>query len=232
MWVVDDDLRARITDTAQLEAIAEFLDRATCFAREQSQLLRAQSRSGRTHAPIRSTGVTDDDAQDYGDCFTADSGYVSFDGTRAIGRAPMVDAHDRLLSGSSLVGQVESIRYLGTDVAVVHATGSVGLELAECAEVGVMLSARPGRVQAVAAAGSSSSQVLFEAWTQHEVVQSPLGLNRGVAVGRERPGFDDSVDDEVATGGVADCGASANLDDDLVLWCASGRKGRMPPRTM
>jgi DNA-binding MarR family transcriptional regulator len=37
-------------DTAQLEAIAEFLDRATRFARERSQLVRAQARSGRTHA--------------------------------------------------------------------------------------------------------------------------------------------------------------------------------------
>lgn len=37
-------------DTAQLEAIAEFLDRATCFARERSQLMRAQARSGRTRA--------------------------------------------------------------------------------------------------------------------------------------------------------------------------------------
>lgn len=72
---------------------------------------------------------TDGDAQAYGDCFTADSDYVSFDGTRAAGRAPMVEAHDRLfrgvLTGSSLVGQVESIRYLGADVALVHATGSV-----------------------------------------------------------------------------------------------------------
>ena len=72
---------------------------------------------------------TDGDAQAYGACFTADSDYVSFDGARAIGRAPMVDAHDRLfrgvLTGSSLVGQIESIGYLSGDVALVHATGSV-----------------------------------------------------------------------------------------------------------
>lgn len=72
---------------------------------------------------------TDGDAQAYGACFTADSDYVSFDGTRAAGREPMVQAHDRLfrgvLTGSSLVGEIESIRYLGGDVALVHATGSV-----------------------------------------------------------------------------------------------------------
>lgn len=72
---------------------------------------------------------TDGDAHAYGDCFTADSDYVSFDGTRAAGREPMVEAHDRLfrgvLTGSALVGQIESIRYLDADVALVHATGSV-----------------------------------------------------------------------------------------------------------
>lgn len=72
---------------------------------------------------------TDGDAQAYGDCFTTDSDYVSFDGTRAVGREPMVEAHDRLfrgvLTGSSLVGEIESIRYLAADVALVHATGSV-----------------------------------------------------------------------------------------------------------
>jgi uncharacterized protein (TIGR02246 family) len=72
---------------------------------------------------------TDGDAQAYGACFTLDSDYVSFDGTRAAGREPMVQAHDRLfrgvLTGSSLVGEIESIRYLGDEVALVHATGSV-----------------------------------------------------------------------------------------------------------
>lgn len=69
------------------------------------------------------------DAQAYGDCFTEDSDYVSYDGTHARGRSSMVGNHDRLfagvLAGSALVGHVESIRYLRPDVAVLHATGSV-----------------------------------------------------------------------------------------------------------
>jgi uncharacterized protein (TIGR02246 family) len=69
------------------------------------------------------------DAQGYGACFTEDSDYVSFDGTRAEGRQPMVDSHDKLfrgvLAGSALVGEIESIRYVSDDVAVVHANGSV-----------------------------------------------------------------------------------------------------------
>ncbi len=72
---------------------------------------------------------TGNDAVAYADCFTEDSDYVSYDGTRAIGRAPMQEAHDRLfrgvLAGSALVGGVESIRYVSPDVAVVHGTASV-----------------------------------------------------------------------------------------------------------
>ncbi|WP_116047830.1 SgcJ/EcaC family oxidoreductase [Amycolatopsis palatopharyngis] len=72
---------------------------------------------------------TDGDAQAYGACFTADADYVSFDGAWARGRDPMVESHDRLfrgvLTGSTLVGEIESIRFVGPDVALLHATGSV-----------------------------------------------------------------------------------------------------------
>jgi uncharacterized protein (TIGR02246 family) len=69
------------------------------------------------------------DAHAYGACFTEDSDYVSYDGTHAKGRSAIVDNHDRLFRGvlthSALVGEVESIRYLTPDLAVLHATGSV-----------------------------------------------------------------------------------------------------------
>ena len=69
------------------------------------------------------------DAAAYGDCFTEDSDYVSYDGTQARGRRAMVDNHQRLftgvLSGSALVGRVESVRHLRPGIAVLHATGSV-----------------------------------------------------------------------------------------------------------
>jgi uncharacterized protein (TIGR02246 family) len=72
---------------------------------------------------------TDNDAAAYGACFTEDSDYVSYDGTRAIGRAAMQDAHDRLfrgvLAGSALVGEIESIRHIAPGVAIVHGTASV-----------------------------------------------------------------------------------------------------------
>lgn len=72
---------------------------------------------------------TDGDAAAYAACFTADCDYVSFDGTRAHGREQVIESHDKLfrgvLFGSALVGEVESIRYIADDVAVLHGSGSV-----------------------------------------------------------------------------------------------------------
>ena len=71
----------------------------------------------------------DNNAAAYAACFTEDSDYVSYDGTRSAGRAVMQDAHDRLfrgvLTGSILVGEIESIRYLNPDTALIHANASV-----------------------------------------------------------------------------------------------------------
>jgi uncharacterized protein (TIGR02246 family) len=72
---------------------------------------------------------TDGDAEAYGACFTADCDYVSFDGTCTQGRGGVVESHDKLfrgvLFGTALVGEIESIRYIDDDVAVLHGTGSV-----------------------------------------------------------------------------------------------------------
>lgn len=72
---------------------------------------------------------TDNDATAYAALFTADSDYVSYDGTRAIGRDEHRANHDKLfrgvLAGSALVGELESIRYVTPDVAILHGTASV-----------------------------------------------------------------------------------------------------------
>ncbi|HEY9411671.1 MAG TPA: SgcJ/EcaC family oxidoreductase [Jiangellaceae bacterium] len=72
---------------------------------------------------------TDNDAVAFGACFTDDSDYVSYDGTRAVGRQQHQDNHDRLfrgvLAGSALVGELESIRYVAPGVAILHGTASV-----------------------------------------------------------------------------------------------------------
>jgi uncharacterized protein (TIGR02246 family) len=60
--------------------------------------------------------------------FTDDADYVSFDGSRR-GTADSISSHAKLfptvLYGSRLTGQVESVRFLTPDVAVVHLLGSI-----------------------------------------------------------------------------------------------------------
>lgn len=72
---------------------------------------------------------TDGDAEAFGDCFTDDADYVSYDGTRAIGREAHQRNHDKLfrgvVAGSALVGDLESIRYVTPDVAILYGTASV-----------------------------------------------------------------------------------------------------------
>ena len=71
----------------------------------------------RPHAAVSDGGMSDRP------CLAA------FSGTRSAGRAVMQDAHDRLfrgvLTGSILVGEIESIRYLNPDTALIHANASV-----------------------------------------------------------------------------------------------------------
>jgi uncharacterized protein (TIGR02246 family) len=68
------------------------------------------------------------DAAAYHADFTDDADYVSFDGSRR-GKADSISSHANLfptvLYGSRLTGQVESVRFLTPDVAVVHLLGSI-----------------------------------------------------------------------------------------------------------
>jgi uncharacterized protein (TIGR02246 family) len=67
------------------------------------------------------------DGAAYGDLFTADADYIAFDGSQTRGSAEIAAAHQALfdgwLKGTRLTGQVERIRSLGPDAAVLHATG-------------------------------------------------------------------------------------------------------------
>ena len=68
------------------------------------------------------------DADAYHADFTDDADYVSFDGSRR-GKADSIASHANLfptvLYGSRLTGQVESVRFVTPDVAVVHLLGSI-----------------------------------------------------------------------------------------------------------
>jgi uncharacterized protein (TIGR02246 family) len=67
------------------------------------------------------------DGNAYGSRFTEDADYVAFDGSRTTGRRAIATSHqqlfDKYLEGTRLTGQVEGVRFLGPDVALVHATG-------------------------------------------------------------------------------------------------------------
>ncbi len=67
------------------------------------------------------------DGRAYGAYFTEDADYVAFDGSRTRGRPAIAESHQQLfdtwLKGTRLVGQVDGVRFLSSDVALVHATG-------------------------------------------------------------------------------------------------------------
>jgi uncharacterized protein (TIGR02246 family) len=63
--------------------------------------------------------------------FTPDGDLVGFDGTHLKGRQEIAPFHqqllDKWLKGSRLVGQVTDVRFLGPDIAVMHAVGGTVL---------------------------------------------------------------------------------------------------------
>jgi len=71
------------------------------------------------------------DGESYGSRFTEDADYVAFDGSHTKGRAEISSSHQELfykyLKGTRLTGRIESTKFLGPDVALVHATGDTVL---------------------------------------------------------------------------------------------------------
>lgn len=69
------------------------------------------------------------DARRYAATYEEDADYVTFDGTRLRGRTAIEASHRQLfesvLEGTRIVGDVESIRFVTPEVAIVHATGAV-----------------------------------------------------------------------------------------------------------
>jgi uncharacterized protein (TIGR02246 family) len=71
------------------------------------------------------------DARAYAACFTDDVDYVAFDGSHLQGRQANEEAHralfDGVLRGSTMEGEVKSIRFLAPDVALIHSEGAIKL---------------------------------------------------------------------------------------------------------
>ena len=63
--------------------------------------------------------------------FSDDADFVAFDGVRFRGRENIARFHDPLfkthLKGTRLVGEVTDVRFIGNDVAVIHASGGTVL---------------------------------------------------------------------------------------------------------
>jgi uncharacterized protein (TIGR02246 family) len=68
------------------------------------------------------------DGYAYGSRFTDDADYVAFDGSHTKGRPDIASSHqqlfDKFLKGTRLTGQIESVKCLSPDVALVHTTGA------------------------------------------------------------------------------------------------------------
>lgn len=69
------------------------------------------------------------DANAHGALFSEDADYIAFDGVNQKGRSAIIASHqplfDKWLKGSRLTGQIDSLRFLAPDVALIHASGSI-----------------------------------------------------------------------------------------------------------
>jgi uncharacterized protein (TIGR02246 family) len=67
------------------------------------------------------------DGAAYGALFTDDAEYIAFDGSNRRGTEAIRTEHQRLfdtwLKGTRLVGQIDTLRFLTPDVALLHTTG-------------------------------------------------------------------------------------------------------------
>jgi uncharacterized protein (TIGR02246 family) len=67
------------------------------------------------------------DGAAYGALFTEDAEYIAFDGSNRRGNEAIGTEHQQLfdtwLKGTRLVGQIDTLRFLAPDVALLHTTG-------------------------------------------------------------------------------------------------------------
>lgn len=67
----------------------------------------------------------------FADCFTEDADYVTFNGMHLKGRQDIADSHRMLFSGvlrgSKLEGDITAMRFLTSDMVIVHQVGAVKL---------------------------------------------------------------------------------------------------------
>lgn len=90
---------------------------------------RMKADEGEIRALLQRLNTAWGDADAFAALFTEDAEYVTFDGSMFKGRAAIAESHRPLfegfMRGSRLEGQVQSVRFLTPDVALVHGKGAV-----------------------------------------------------------------------------------------------------------
>ena len=101
------------------------------------------------------------DGEAYGALFTEDADYVAFDGSNRRGTRAIATEHQQLfdtwLKGTRLVGQIDTLRFLGPDVALVHASGGTIFPGQKDTRAGARRSRRSSPSGAPTAGGSPPS---------------------------------------------------------------------------
>ena len=126
--------------------------------------------------------------------FTDDGDLVGFDGHHLKGRAAIAPWHqqlfDKWLKGSRLVGRVQDVRFLGPDVAVMHAVGGTIKRGKSKPSPGrnsiqTLVATRHGNQWHVAAFQNTRLRLIasgraFMVWTLSDMVWKVFGLNQKV----------------------------------------------------
>jgi uncharacterized protein (TIGR02246 family) len=110
------------------------------------------------------------DGQAYGAVFTEDANYVDVTGTNTQGRHAISASHQQMfqtfLKGSQLVATITSIRFLRSDVALLHVRGNTLL-------AGQVESAPDRATMETAIAVNEQGKWLFAALQNTRIIQMP-----------------------------------------------------------
>jgi uncharacterized protein (TIGR02246 family) len=129
--------------------------------------------------------------------FTEDGDLVAFDGTHFKGRKEIAPFHqqlfDKWMKGTCLVGQVKDVRFVGPDVALVHAVGGTVIPgktepSPERNSIQTLVATRQGGEWRLAAFQNTRVRVMsnaaaFLVWTLTDWLWKVLRLNKRTTYG-------------------------------------------------
>ena len=127
--------------------------------------------------------------------FTEDGDLIGFDGTHLKGRAEIATFHqelfDKWLKGTRLVGRVKDVRFLSSDVALMHAVGSTVMRgktepASERDSIQTLIATRPSGEWRLAAFQNTRLRIMrngtsFLVSTFSDLLWKVFRLNKGTA---------------------------------------------------